>query len=121
MSGSPPSLTQSERSQALQNAPKSGASKDQSTPGNGKKEPPTATRSIPPPAKLSYKDQRELDGLPARIDALEQEQQAIRAELADGTIYARDGQRAADLHARDAAIDDELMAALERWEALSSR
>ena len=45
----------------------------------------------------------------------------IRDELADGTIYSRDAQRATALHARDAAIDEELMAALERWEALSSR
>ena len=114
-------LTQSARSEALQNAPKSGAIKDRSTLGSGKKEPQSSAKATPAPTKLSYKDQRELDGLPARIEALEQEQQSIRAELADGSIYARDGQRAAALHARDGAIEDELMAALERWEALSSR
>ena len=114
-------LTQSARSAALLDAAKPGASKVQSTPGSGKKEPPSSARGTAAPTKLSYKDQRELDALPARIEALEQEQQAIRAELADGTIYARDGQRAAALHARDGTIEDELMAALERWEALSSR
>jgi len=74
---------------------------------------PAATRR-----KLSYKDQRELDALPARIDALEREQASIAAELADGSLYARDPARAAQLAARSAQIEDELMAALERWEAL---
>ncbi len=106
---------------ALSGTSKTGVNKEQLTPGTAKKEPSSGAKTHPAPAKLSYKDQRELDALPARIEALEQEQQSIRAELADGTIYARDGQRAASLHARDAAIEDELMAALERWENLSSR
>jgi len=69
--------------------------------------------------KLSYKEQRELEQLPAQIEALEAEQQALRTELADGSLYARDGARAAALHARDAEIEDLLMQALERWAALS--
>jgi ABC transport system ATP-binding/permease protein len=71
--------------------------------------------------KLSYKEQRELDALPARIEALEAEQQQINVALADPQLYARDAQRATALHARSAQIEDELMAALERWEALGSR
>ena len=47
--------------------------------------------------------------------------EALRAELADGTLFGRDAPRATALCARDAAIDKELMAAMERWEALSSR
>ncbi|MDR0481040.1 MAG: ABC transporter ATP-binding protein, partial [Gallionellaceae bacterium] len=70
--------------------------------------------------KLSYKEQRELEQLPANIDALEAEQRAIREELADGSLYTRDGSRAAALHARDAQIEDLLMQALERWSALST-
>jgi ATP-binding cassette subfamily F protein uup len=94
----------------------------------GRPEPaPAAPAAAPTPApaaaavarrKLSYKEQRELDALPARIQALEQEQAALQAELADGTLYARDGARAAQLTARTSAIDDELLAALERWDAL---
>ncbi len=72
------------------------------------------------PRKLSYKEQRELDALPERIEALEAEQRAIAGELADGSLYARDAARAALLHSRNAQIEDELMAALERWEALGS-
>ena len=70
--------------------------------------------------KLSYKDQRELDALPALIDALEQEQADIRARLADGTLYQTDLDQAVALQARDGVIEEELMTALERWEALSS-
>jgi ATP-binding cassette subfamily F protein uup len=114
-------LVQSARAAALQSASKSGASKDLSTLGSGPKEPQTGAKPPSAPAKLSYKDQRELDALPGRIEALEKEQQSLRDELADATIYSRDAQRATALHARDAAIDEELMAALERWEALSSR
>jgi ATP-binding cassette subfamily F protein uup len=114
-------LVQSARTAAIQNASKSGAIKDPSTLGTAQKDPQTAVKATPAPVKLSYKDQRELDALPGRIEALEKEQQALRDELADGAIYSRDAQRATALHARDAAIDEELMAALERWEALSSR
>ena len=70
--------------------------------------------------KLSYKEQRELDTLPGHIEALEKEQAELQAVLADGSIYSTDGARAAKLTARSAEIDEELMAALERWTALSA-
>jgi ATP-binding cassette subfamily F protein uup len=68
--------------------------------------------------KLSFKEQRELDGLPAAIAALEAEQQAIHEALADGSLYGSDNARAMELSARGTQIDDELMIALERWEEL---
>ena len=74
-----------------------------------------------PPRKLSYKEQRELEALPARIEALEAEQRTIDAELADGLLFARHPQRGAELSARRAQIEEELMHALERWEALAAR
>jgi ATP-binding cassette subfamily F protein uup len=114
-------LTQSARSRAIQEASKTGASQDRNTLASAQKDHKPRPAPAARPAKLSYKEQRELDGLPARIEALEAEQAALRAELADGSLYSRDPQRAAALHARDAAIEDELMAALERWEALSAR
>ncbi|ODS69021.1 MAG: ABC transporter ATP-binding protein [Acidovorax sp. SCN 68-22] len=69
--------------------------------------------------KLSYKDQRELDGLPEHIAALEAEQRALQAELADGALYQTDSARAVALQRRDTEIEDALMAALERWESLA--
>ena len=79
---------------------------------------------VPAPAsktrKLSFKEQRELDGLPEKIASLEAEQSEINALLADGTLYARDNPRALQLAARNTAIDTELIAALERWELLGA-
>jgi ATP-binding cassette subfamily F protein uup len=80
-----------------------------------------APAAAAPRAKLSYKEQRELDGLPARIEALEAEQKALQAELADPATYARDAQSVPALHARHEALEAELLQALERWEALASR
>ncbi|MGI9133737.1 MAG: ATP-binding cassette domain-containing protein [Rhodoferax sp.] len=70
------------------------------------------------PRKLSFKEQRELDGLPAHIAALEAEQAAIQQALADGSLYASDNARALQMATRSGAIDDALLAALERWEVL---
>ncbi len=70
--------------------------------------------------KLSYKDQRELDGLPALIQQLESQQKAIEQELFDGTLYSTNAKRAAELTARNSKIDEELMAALQRWEVLDA-
>ena len=63
--------------------------------------------------------QRELDTLQAKIDALEQEQAALHAELADANLYAKDPARATELYARDAAIEEEMLIAMARWEDLS--
>jgi ABC transport system ATP-binding/permease protein len=69
--------------------------------------------------KLSFKEQRERDGLPATLAALEAEQTRIRQLLNDAGLYTRDPLEAASLHARDAAIDDEMLSLLERQEALA--
>ncbi|BAO81935.1 ATPase components of ABC transporters with duplicated ATPase domains [Serpentinimonas raichei] len=78
---------------------------------------PTATPAAAK-RKLSYKEQRELEALPQRIEALEAEQKAIAAELGDGLLFARHPERASALTQRHAVIEDELLQALERWEAL---
>jgi ATP-binding cassette subfamily F protein uup len=80
-----------------------------------------ATKPTTPARKLGYKEQRELDQLPARIDALEVEQKQLGELLADPALYSREPQRVAELQARFAQIEDELMTALERWETLGSR
>jgi ATP-binding cassette subfamily F protein uup len=84
---------------------------------------PTMTAVAPGPVakrKLSYKEQRELDQLPAQISQLEEEQGAIQAALADGSIFQSDPSSAAQMTARIAAIEEDLMTALERWSLLSS-
>jgi ATP-binding cassette subfamily F protein uup len=84
---------------------------------------PLATPAAAPAVKarkLSFKEQRELDGLPAAIAALEAEQKSITEALADGSLFAKDNAKALALTSRAAQIDEELMLALERWETLGA-
>ena len=70
--------------------------------------------------KLSYKEQKELDELPAHIDRLEQELAKINRLLEDGSLYTSEPERAVGLSARAMEIDDLLLKALERWELLGA-
>ncbi|WP_435104370.1 ATP-binding cassette domain-containing protein [Arhodomonas sp. AD133] len=72
--------------------------------------------------KLSYKDQRELDALPQRIETLEAELEATQAALADPALYADgdQGDRIATLQAELAEREQALTAAYERWETLEA-
>ena len=81
---------------------------------------PVLTPSAAKSRKLSYKEQRELDALPELIASLEEEQKQTQAALADNGLYASDPAKIAQLHTRDTEIEEALMNALERWEALSS-
>jgi ABC transport system ATP-binding/permease protein len=65
--------------------------------------------------KLSYKDQRELDGLPARIDALSAEAAALEQRLSDPALYGEDPAGFASITQAVAAKRAELAAAEERW------
>ena len=71
-------------------------------------------------AKLSYKEQRELDALPDEIAALETEQNELAAQLSDPEVF-RDYEKAAALQQRSEAVENELMEKLERWEALEAK
>ncbi|CAB3693688.1 ATP-binding cassette subfamily F protein uup [Paraburkholderia sp. GV068] len=81
----------------------------------------TAGRNPQRAAKLSFKEQRELEALPQKIAALEAEQKTIGAQLEEGSIFAKDPQEGTRLSERYAAIDEELLAALERWDELENR
>jgi len=71
--------------------------------------------------KLSYKEQRELGGLPERIARLEAEQKVLGTQLADPLTYRDAGADLKALNERFAAIEAELLECLERWEALEAR
>ena len=75
---------------------------------------PEEPRSAPA-VKLSYKDQRDLDRLPAEIERLEAEIAATEDVLADPDLYTRDPGRFADLSDRAASLRVEKHAAEERW------
>ncbi|WP_345813318.1 ATP-binding cassette domain-containing protein [Paraburkholderia sp. PREW-6R] len=80
-----------------------------------------AVRAAQRPVKLSFKEQRELDALPEQIAALEAEQKTIGAQLEDGSIFAKDAQEGTRLTERYAAIEEQLLVALERWDELENR
>jgi ATP-binding cassette subfamily F protein uup len=72
-------------------------------------------RAAPKPRKLGYREQRELDGLPGRIEALEAEIAALEAEIAAPAFYAQPWERtqpALDALAAKQAEHDRLA---ERW------
>jgi ABC transport system ATP-binding/permease protein len=115
-------LTQSRRARdiAAQTAARQPVPAPTAAPAAPAASPTPDDAAARPKKKLSYKEQRELDGLPDHIAALEKEQAALREELADGTLYRSNAARAALLGERDAKIDEELLIAIERWSALSS-
>ena len=76
------------------------------------------TTATPAKRKLSYKEQRELEALPNTITALEQEHTTITAQLDNGALFGTDVALATQLTQRLTAIDDALLEALERMEAL---
>ena len=86
--------------------------------------PPKAAESPraskPTAKKLSFKDQRELEQLPATIEQLEQQQQALHARLSDPTLYRTDAGAAAALQAELAALETKLAQTYRRWEQLEA-
>lgn len=70
--------------------------------------------------KISFKEERELEALPDRIAALEQEQEQIHATLGDPDFYKNAGSEVARLNARLEELDAQLLAAYARWEELEA-
>ncbi|MBP9786583.1 MAG: ATP-binding cassette domain-containing protein [Acinetobacter sp.] len=70
--------------------------------------------------KLSYKDQRELEQLPAEMEKLEKEQTELSAKLADGSWFVSDANAATLASQRLAEIEETLLEKLERWDILEN-
>jgi ATP-binding cassette subfamily F protein uup len=73
------------------------------------------------PTKLSYKETRELAELPARIEALEREQQEITERMSRPDYHRSATERAKSDGARLAEIESELSAAFDRWAEIETR
>jgi ATP-binding cassette subfamily F protein uup len=84
--------------------------------------PATASRSASDkPRKLGFREQRELQELPARIAELEAEQVALAARMNDPESFRRDARALRADQDRVHAIEAELLVLLEKWEALELR
>ncbi|WP_119718397.1 ATP-binding cassette domain-containing protein [Cognatilysobacter tabacisoli] len=80
------------------------------------------TPPSPAPAKrkLGYKESRELEQLPARIEALEGEVAALTARMNDPAFYHQDATAMSAHTARLAAVQADLDAAYARWSELDA-
>ncbi|MBU7589161.1 MAG: ATP-binding cassette domain-containing protein [Sphingopyxis terrae] len=94
-----------------------------SKPSSAKAKGAGADTAPPPPPqarrKLSYKDQRDYDLLPGRIEEIEKEMAGIETELSDGSLFTRDNARFSALTAKLDALRAEKAAAEDRWLALA--
>ncbi len=84
-----------------------------------KRDAPPQPKAAEKKRKLSFKESRELEELPARIDGLEQERQGLYTSLAD-LAFLKNGAATAAAKARLAAVDRELAESTARWERLAS-
>ena len=78
-------------------------------------------QAVPTKKKLSYKDQRELDALPGRIEALEREQRDLNARIAAADFYKAPRTDIEAALARVDPLQQELAVAYARWHTLESR
>jgi ATP-binding cassette subfamily F protein uup len=89
---------------------------------------PAAPRATPaqprvrePKSKLSFKEAKELEALPGRIEGLEAEQAALTALLGDASAYRDEPARVATAQARFREVEAALAEAYARWESLEAR
>jgi len=81
--------------------------------------PPAAPAQ--PLKKLSYKEQRELDALPQKIETLESEHTQLQEKVASPEFYKSGADAIARTMARSAAVEQELLVAYARWDELEAR
>ncbi|MDH3360412.1 MAG: ATP-binding cassette domain-containing protein, partial [Desulfobulbaceae bacterium] len=88
-------------------------------------QPPTSQKQksqpVPEKRKLSYKETKELEELPAQIETLEQEQESLNIIMADPNFFRNQDNKTIAKHTdRLAALGDELSIAYRRWEELEA-
>jgi ATP-binding cassette subfamily F protein uup len=80
---------------------------------------PPARRTVR--SKLSFKEQRELDALPAEIETLEREQFELQTRMSASDYHKSVPQQMKQDAARHDAIEAALMGKLERWSVLEEK
>jgi ATP-binding cassette subfamily F protein uup len=83
-----------------------------------KKEAPAPPKEKP--RKLTFKEQKELETLPKRIEELETGQRELQATMADPVFYRESGKKVTEYKARLEALEKELAEAYKRWEKLET-
>jgi ATP-binding cassette subfamily F protein uup len=72
------------------------------------------------PRKLTFREGKELEALPGRIERLEQEQKGLYEQMATPVFYRSPGDEISRARARVEELRQELEGAYERWEELES-
>ena len=85
-----------------------------------KKPAKSQTKNKPSAQKLSYKDQRELDGLPDRIEALESEIAQLNEQICRPDFYKGQRSEVERVEKTLAERQQQLTACYKRWEALEN-
>ena len=71
-----------------------------------------------PPRKLSYKEQRELDGLPALIEGLEEQKTQLEQQMAAPDFYQQPKDVVRQHLDNLEQLTEQLDGAIERWSEL---
>jgi len=82
---------------------------------------PPAAKAQARRAKLGFNETRELEALPAMLEALEREQAEVARKLADPATYQDRTLDVRAMNERAAAIEAEITRLLTRWEDLEAR
>ena len=82
--------------------------------------PASPTAAVNKPKKLSFKDQREYDALPALIEELEQALEAFSAQMNDAEFYKKPDHEVQAVIKALADHEAQLETAFERWERLEA-
>ncbi len=80
--------------------------------------PAKVAATVDRPRRLGFKEKRELEALPGRIEAKEAAREALHAEMADPAFYRKDGPAIAEAKARLESLESDLASAYVRWEEL---
>jgi ATP-binding cassette subfamily F protein uup len=95
-------------------------------PGQPPEDKPPKPRPAPkkkrtPGKRLSYKDQRELEALPQKIEQLEQQQTALEGRMAEPGFFESDPATVREATGQLAELQAQLEAAFERWGELEAQ
>jgi len=78
------------------------------------------SRAARKPRKLSFKEQRELQTLPKRIEEIENRQKELHALMADPSFYQKPREEIAAATDELEQLEEELLEKFDRWESLES-
>lgn len=100
------------------NADKNKAGKKKNTDNNLTKEPGKLTANLKKAKKLSYKEQSELDALPAQIEGFESEVASLHKLMAEDTFYKQEKDEIKKVQEQLLAAESSLSHCYTRWQEL---